>query len=122
MKYFCYFNLHKFVFSLKNKKTGLVERHSDRVVLNDCIFKVSQAGRARVLAEKRKNVHAGVEGEVGGFDIDGYNLYEDFTELTYNPYIYSTFVNKETKIPVKSAKLVILYNKKVFAKDLVYNE
>lgn len=121
MKYFCYFNLHKFVFSLRNKKTKKVEIHSDRAVLKNCIFKVSQAGRARVLAEKRKNVHAGVDGELQDLDVDFYiNNLQDFTEITYNPYKFSSFVDKNNENAVVSAELVILYKKRVFAKGITY--
>lgn len=116
MKHFCYFNLHKKVFSLKSKKTGLVEHHAVVVVLDDCKFKVSLAGRQRVLREQRKNVHAGVEGLVRSFEVR--EDLNEFTELTYNPYKYDSFVVKETGIPVKTAERVILSNKRVFAKGI----
>lgn len=119
MKYFCYFNLHKKLFSLKNKKTGLVEHHAVVVVLDDCTFKVSLAGRARVLKEQRKNVHAGVEGIIRSFRAEAIDL-SDFIELAYNPYKYDSFVVKETEIPVKNAEKVVLSNKRVFAKNLTY--
>jgi hypothetical protein len=115
MKHFCYFNLHKKVFSLKSKKTGLVEHHAVVVVLDDCKFKVSPAGRERVLREKRKNVHAGVEGQISGFEA---NDLSGFIELTYNPYKYDSFVVKETGIPVKTAERVVLSNKRVFARGI----
>lgn len=117
MKYFCYFNLHKYVFSLRSSKTKLVEHHSEAVVLTDCKFKISQKGRERVIREKRKNVHAGVEGIFVDFQVDRYNL-EDFKELTYNPYKYDSFVVKETEVPVNTASLVILINKRVFAQGI----
>lgn len=114
MKHFVYFNLHKKVFSVKNCKSGLVVKHSDTVILTDCEFKVSQAGRNRVLKEKRKNVHAGVKGVVVAFDLaDGRN--ECFVEVTYNPYLYDSFVIKDTKEPVISAKYVIMHEKRVYA-------
>ena len=117
MKHFCYFNLHKFVFSVRNQKTKLVERHSNTVVLNDCKFKVSQKGRERVLKEKRKNVHAGVEGTLCGFE-NTHNL-EEFVELTYNPYKYSSFVIKSTGETVDGAKIIVLKDKRIFAKGIL---
>jgi hypothetical protein len=39
-----------------------VVEHADRVVVVDARFVVRKGGRARVLAERRKNVHAWVEG------------------------------------------------------------
>ncbi len=123
MKHYCYFNLHKKLFSIRNQKTRLVEAHSDLVVLSNCNFKVSEAGRQRVLRDKRKNVHAGVEGEFLGtsYMLAGepmYDLENDFIELTYNPYLYDSFVVKATEVPIKSAKLVVLKDKRVFAKDI----
>lgn len=117
MKYFCYFNLHKFVFSVRNQKTRLVEYHSDVVVLNDCRFKVSQKGREKVIREKRKNVHAGVEGLLCGFE-NNYNL-EEFIELTYNPYKYDNFVIKATGQPVDKANIIVLKDKRIFAKGIL---
>ena len=116
MKYFCYFNLHKFVFSVRNQKTKRVEHHSNVVVLNECKFKVSQKGRERVLREKRKNVHAGVEGILRGF-YNNYNLNE-FIELTYNPYKYSGFVVKSTEKAVNGEDLIVLKDKKIFAQGI----
>jgi hypothetical protein len=120
MKVYCYFNLHKKVFSLKNHKTKLVECHATTVRLDDCIFKVSQAGRQRVLKEKRKNVHAGVQGMLRGrdFSVSVKALEENFVELTYNPYKYDSFVIKATGEPIEYAEMVILNNKRIFAKGL----
>tara|TARA_R100000951_G_scaffold101420_1_gene92995 strand:+ start:45971 stop:46363 length:393 start_codon:yes stop_codon:yes gene_type:complete len=119
-KYFCYFNLHKHVFSLRNHKTKLVEYHADTVMLSNCELKVSQAGRNRVLKEKRKNVHAGVQGTLmqRDFDIDLETLGDDFIELTYQPYKYDSFVVKATEVPVMSAETVILHGKRVFARKV----
>ena len=120
MKFFCYFNLHKKVFSLKNHKTKLVEHHAQTVRLDNCEFKVSQAGRNRVLKEKRKNVHAGVQGDLRArdFKVDVEALEESFVELTYNPYKYGSFVVKSTEVAIMSANVVILHNKRVFAKGM----
>ena len=62
IKVFCYFNLHKKCFSLKSVKTGRVIAHLHRAVLVGASAKVSEAGRQRVLRERRKNVHAGIVG------------------------------------------------------------
>lgn len=109
---FVYFNLHKKVFSIKDVKTGLVVAHTQRVVLEECTFKVSEAGRQRVLKEKRKNVHAGVRGKILDETVE---FIQDsiFENATYNPYKYDSFVDKETGEKLKTADLVILDNKKV---------
>lgn len=117
MRHFCYFNLHKFVFSVRNQKTRLVEHHSNTVILSDCKLKVSQKGRERVLKEKRKNVHAGIEGVLCGFETS-HDLNE-FVELTYNPYKYSGFVVKATGEAVAGASLIVLKDKRIFAKEIL---
>ena len=63
MKVYVYFNLHKRCFSVKaleGQAKGLVIAYANDVVLFDPVFKVSKAGRDRVLRERKKNVHAGV--------------------------------------------------------------
>lgn len=57
-----YRNLHKGCYSVRCKKSGRVIYHTDKIYLQDVTFKVSESGRQRVLREKRKNVHAFVEG------------------------------------------------------------
>ncbi len=57
-----YRNLHKDCISVK--QGGLVRCHATNVVLKDCKFIVSEAGQRRVRNEKKKNVHAFVEGYV----------------------------------------------------------
>ena len=52
-----------FVFNIKDPKTGLVIDRSETVYLKDCTMKVSEAGRQRVLKERRKNVHSYIVGK-----------------------------------------------------------
>jgi hypothetical protein len=61
---YVYFQWHKKLWSVRSRKTGRVLYHAAVVLLYDCEFKVSKAGRKRVLKEKRKNVHAGIAGEL----------------------------------------------------------
>jgi hypothetical protein len=118
MKVFVYFNLHRKLFSVKaleGPNKGKVIGHTYSVSLNDVTFKVSEAGRQRVLREKRKNVHAGV---VGTLDCDlsnqdhrnfGYSLMKyHSTQVTYNPYRFTSFVNKRTWEPVRHAQYCLL--------------
>ena len=92
MRVFVYWNLHKNRWSVKameGENKGRVIDHVLGLALKDATFKVSRAGRERVLREQRKNVHAGVQGELlHGEDFFG------MTQVTYNPYKYSTFVKK----------------------------
>jgi len=117
-KVFVYYNLHKHTWSIKCWETKLVITHTDRVILSNCQYKVSQAGRSRVNSEQRKNVHAGILGDVVGFyPIDDL---EDFAEITYNPYKYKTFVLKGSELPVyRSEGIVYMDNKRVFERSMI---
>ena len=126
VNHFCYFNLHKKVFSLRNTKTRLVDGHAHSIFLLNPVFKVSQAGRSRVLTEKRKNVHAGIQGYVSDKNfytplLDEMSKY-NFVEVTYNPYKYDSFVNKETGQAIDSAKSALLSQKRVFVYKPKYTE
>src|SRR5690606_3428869 len=55
-----YKNLHNGLFSVK--QNGLVVAHVESIVLKNGFFDVNQAGRNRVIREKKKNVHAYVKG------------------------------------------------------------
>ena len=93
-KVFIYKNLHKNCWSLK--QDGLVKAHVDDLSLFDCSFRVNSKGRAKVLEEKRKNVHAGIKGYMSESTWDTYP--EDlFDEVTYNPYKHESFVMKDTE-------------------------
>lgn len=105
-----YFNLHKRLFSVTQKNernTWVVVAHVDNIELKNVQFKVSEAGRQRVLREKRKNVHAFLE----GFPFCG--LANGFRprKITYNPYKSDSFtcsyMNIEKVECSKHAKLYI---------------
>jgi hypothetical protein len=120
-KVFVYFNLHKMVFSAKSiggADAGKVLFHTPTVELSDVQFKVSEAGRQRVLKEQRKNVHAGVVGTVSGFDAEIKDIPEGYEEGTYNPYKYSSFVDKGTEEPLAESASVILSGKRIFYKPV----
>jgi hypothetical protein len=101
MKVFCYYNLHRHVWSIKaleGQDKGRVIGHSKYVTLRDSKPKVSEAGRQRVLREQRKNVHAGIVGELMLKDVKMFLTEgEPVDYITYNPYKYSTFVHKDTE-------------------------
>lgn len=94
---FIYWNLHKNVWSIKCKKTGLVLGHTKCVYLKDCKYKVSESGRQRVLKEKRKNVHAGVEGYIS---YNEFRFSKEHGAMTYNPYKYDSFIDRDSKQPL----------------------
>jgi hypothetical protein len=114
MKVFVYFNLHRKCFSVKaleGASKGLVIKHATFVALTNVTFKVSEAGRQRVLQEQRKNVHAGVVGTlVDSLDSVGSE------RVTYNPYKGSTFVLCGTGDPLlaSTSAALIVHEKKGF--------
>jgi hypothetical protein len=79
-----YRNLHKQLISVK--QDGLVRCHTDNVVLHFCKFIVSKAGQKRVRDEKRKNVHAYIEGVVVDARETDNLLRFEWSTLYYNPY------------------------------------
>jgi hypothetical protein len=119
-KHKVYFNLHKKCLSVQYK--GKVIDHAKSICLKDVEFKVSQAGRSRVLREKRKNVHAFVVGDISlnrppMYYLNKYS--EKYTEferkVTYNPYKYNSFVYADTEEPIKNADYVFIEGKSIFA-------
>ena len=108
MRVFVYFNLHKRCFSVKaleGSRKGRVIAHKDSLALYGATFKVSQAGRERVLRERKKNVHAGVVGiwSERKMVVDDLVVYEGIAngrQITYNPYKYDSFVFKDTEAAV----------------------
>ena len=127
LKCFVYFNLHRKVWSIKaleGEHKGRVIAHSSMVEMSDCTLKVSEAGRQRVLRDKRKNVHAGVVGIVRTIGEQqnkqqqaslrmesasiAYGRHPIYSPISYNPYKYSTFVQLSTGEPVTAAPWVFL--------------
>ena len=120
MRVYVYFNLHKKVFSvraLEGENKGRVVAHVNRILIDEPVFVVSEAGRQRVLREQKKNVHAGVRGIWTAW-VDGIEAWDHLTPVTYNPYLYSSFVEKSTLAPVHKATFAVLDNKRIFAELL----
>ena len=108
-KVFVYKNLHQDCWSVR--QDGLVKAHTTEINLWDCAFQVNAKGRQKVLDEQRKNVHAGIKGYIDEFDLD----LPDPTEVTYNPYKYDSFVDKDTESPIYSMEVAQLTQNKVIA-------
>lgn len=111
LKVFIYWNIHRGVWSVKalqGPNRGRVIQHVTDITLSDCVFKVSEAGRKKVLAQKVKNVHAGVVGYLDSLvepEVSGEHI-----DVTYNPYKFSTFVNRANpEQAVLEARVVKLY-------------
>ena len=122
-----YKNNHKGCWSVRDSKSGLVICYTDSVCLRDTKLVVRESSRQKVLANKRKNVHAFIKGYIDihryrpialGTERESYKLYHDFwrctkrTEVTYNPYKYDSFVKLckdcESVSPIHEAKYVYL--------------
>jgi hypothetical protein len=86
---------------------GIVIAHVDSIRLKNVTFQVSEAGRQRVLREKRKNVHAFIVGNVSMVP-----ALDKGDRVSYNPYRGEKFtVNGE---PIEQAGEVCLTENGVF--------
>jgi hypothetical protein len=108
---FVYYNLHSKLWSVRVK--GKVLAHAKYVLLADAKGKVSEAGRLRVLAEGRKNVHAGIVGKVLAIGVDAVSAaLEDWSgvgeAITYNPKKYTRFVHVADESPFEGSPQVYL--------------
>ena len=93
-----YWNLHKHEFSIV--QDGLVVRHLDYFEIQDCVLRVQPAGKDKVRKEKKKNIHAYVQGmPCGSMGGKSYQI----GEATYNPYKYDSFVMVDTGEPIYEA-------------------
>lgn len=123
-----YKNLHKNRFSiriLEGPAKGKVIAHCSKVLVEDVDFVVSEAGRQKVLREKKKNVHAFVRGRVVAMSGDLSDLAKDFglrrdefpfspvrsiglkakgKDVTYNPYRGASFHIRKTEHPVSKCR------------------
>lgn len=106
---YVYFNLHKKTFSVRHK--GKVITHADSLHVSDPNFRVYESGRQRVIAERRKNVHAYVIAPIENVkavtrdagNVDGWDA------ITYNPYRDATFVRKDNREAIHNAYEAWLY-------------
>jgi len=114
LRVFVYRNLRNKCWSVKSMKTGLVIMHAQYLTLTDCTFKVSAAGRARVLRDRRKNVHAGVVGQWLNMGRTGNASGMLARKVTYNPYLRGEFYDASTNDAVYAAPVVLLTPDGVF--------
>lgn len=115
MKVFVYYNLHKKCWSVKaleGDKKGRVIAHLPAITLFNVTFKVSEAGRQRVLREKRKNVHAGVVGNWLGYGVA--QFLQKKQRVSYNPYKLPYFYMVEGMKPIHKAMRADLIDKQVY--------
>lgn len=77
-----YYNLRKQCFSVM--QGGIVRCHTESLFMYDVRYVVREAGRKRVLQERKKNVHAFVVGHVG--DKFRERAGHEPRQVSYNPY------------------------------------
>ncbi len=123
-----YWNLKAKAFSVREE--GCVVGHARRLLIRDAKFSVSQAGRRRVIESGHKNVHAFVRGELSAVMWDdtfvfGYAYQDNWTrgdgayasvarkrlgtDVTYNPRLHETFVDRPSLEPRTTAPMVYLW-------------
>ncbi len=85
-----YRNLRRNCWSVRQR--GRVVAHTKRICLRHAVCKVSQAGRLRVLRDRQKNVHAFIRGHI---DTNAAVPDDDWIAITYDPYLYASFVNEQ---------------------------
>ena len=114
MKADVYFNLHKHVWSMRSRTSGLVEQHA-RVVYSahPVSLVVRESGRLRVLREGQKNVHAFARFDHAehAHDVAHWLTYAetlDKVTLSYNPHRGGTFYSKATGEPVRRSGFLLM--------------
>jgi hypothetical protein len=121
--HFIYYNLHKRCWSLKALQTvelnvngvfapsvkGRVTGHADTVLASRVTTKISEAGRQRVIREKRKNVHAGIVGEFCLVEPTyRFHTTDKTPSMSYNPYKAGHFYDRATGAIVTTAPHVLM--------------
>ena len=95
-KYDVYFNLHKHCYSVIDRELRHVTHHAKELVLINVKPVVREAGRLKVLATKRKNVHAFLRCEDIQFPPFSLPQHMEANQVTYNPKRDTDFVWKST--------------------------
>ena len=110
-----YRNLRKNCLSIQSRERvdyGKVIAYCKSIFVKRPKFTVREKGRLKVLEEGRKNVHAFIVGECPSLKL--WSSLRDIkmggtstTKVFYNPYKYSTFVDKDGN-PVHKARAVVI--------------
>ncbi len=119
-----YWNIHKRVWSIRDKTTRRVVAHAATIEMDNVKFHVSAKGNARVRREKTKNIHAWVEGDLLHHDTrsDYAGLSKDMRlwaqgdmyRVNYNPYKVDRFkLQTYTEVESDPNDMTWLWNIKV---------
>ncbi len=99
-----YFNLNKHVYSIRAKGHSVSYAYTVRV--ENPTFVVRAGGRATVLRDRQKNVHAFLKGEMK--TLDEVPSIEGLRQVKYDPYKAGYFFDVLTLEPVHEAEYAIL--------------
>ena len=102
-----YRNLHTGSWSIRSTASGRVVDRADTVYITGAKLVVRPAGRAKVLQEQRKNVHAFIRGTWEAGPVVAGPHHPD-QQVSYNPYKAGNFVMRSTGEPVTEANSVTL--------------
>ena len=128
-----YFNLPKKIWSVLDLATGRVVEHVDEITIENPVFSVQPAGRAKVIRQGRKNVHAVVRGE--RLEQPQVDADANAVSVTYNPYkccedcgtlelcaglptCRATFITLPDGAPIHTADMATLSGKNVTAYEV----
>lgn len=106
LQVFVYRNLTKKTWSVRSGKKVIM--HPINLIIRDATFFVSEKCRLRVLKNRRKEVHAGVKGHLDTITpVSDINL-SCMKQITYNPYLYDSFVEVGSCKKVHFSELVFM--------------
>ena len=116
---YVYYNLHTHTWSVR--LGSKVVLYTDYVKLKDVEFRVRAGGREKVRAEKSKNVHAFVIGNIVDYSLPGEEIPTPTlpVEVTYSPYIYNNFVVKSSEEELFNADEVEMIKRKVYTSSSI---
>lgn len=101
-----YRNLNANCLSVMHKQH--VAGHAVSLILKDVRFRVQEGGRQRVMRDKRKNVHAFVDGTLMECSDHELVINGEPVQITYNPYKSAHFYDRAAAMPVYKAKLCVV--------------
>ena len=92
------------MWSVLDRSTRKVVDHIRTAVVDNVKVVVQPAGRARVIREERKNVHAFVRGELS----DERLISSGLVRVSYNPYDHDHFIREDTGEAIYEADRVLM--------------
>lgn len=114
-----YRNLHKKCWSVKDKSVNRVMAHVKFMRVDDCVFRVSQSGRDRVLKTRCKNVHAGIHGSLSMMGRHEFPLIDPI-RISYNPYKCGCFVDSHGNCVKGASRVELRDDGTAWAENPVY--